>query len=97
MSLVRMYTMIASDGQADALAAALGDLGRKVRPIDGCLGVELLEDDARAGRFTFLERWSSLEAHKAGGRLLGREAFAPVMAVLASPPEAAWTRSHLML
>lgn len=88
-SYVRLYRMTARDADGGALRAALEALAAKVRPIEGCEGAELLQDADRADHFVLLERWTSAAAHKAGGKLLGKEAFAPVMAVLATPPEAA--------
>ncbi len=96
MSFVRSYLMIAKPGDEPALAAALERLAGKVRPIEGCTGVELYQDIDKPERFTFLERWTSIDAHKAGGKLLGKEAFAPIMAALAAPPEAASIAPRLM-
>ncbi len=95
MSIVRHYLMVAKPGEEDTLSDALGALAAKVRPIDGCEGVELYKDADKGERFTFIERWASIEAHKAGGKLLGKEAFAPIMAALACPPEAAYLEPRL--
>jgi heme oxygenase (mycobilin-producing) len=46
-------------------------------------------DANRPERFTFLERWNTVEAQRAGGKTEGKDAFTPVMAALAVPPEAA--------
>lgn len=85
---VRLYRMTARDAEGPVLRAALETLAAAVRQLDGCKGTELLHDCDKAGEFVLLERWTSQEAHRAGGRLLGKETFAPVMAVLAQPPEA---------
>jgi quinol monooxygenase YgiN len=89
MTYVRYYRMTARDGQGTALRAALETLLAKVEPLAGCQGVELLNDADKADIYVLLERWTSGEAHKEGGRMLGKEAFAPIMAVLSSPPESA--------
>ena len=89
MSFVRLYRMTARSGEEQALSDALGALAGKVRALEGNAGVELYRDMANPPCFTFLERWASAAAHEAGGRLLGKEAFAPIMALLAAPPEAA--------
>ena len=65
---------------------ALTSLTHKVRSLPGCAGVELQKDLADSSRFTFIERWVSLDAQKAGGALLGRDAFAAVMAAMATAP-----------
>lgn len=84
----RLYRMTARDGQGAALRAALEDLAGKVCPIDGCQGIELLEDADKTGTFVLIERWASAEVHRTGSAALGKDAFAPVIAVLAEPPEA---------
>lgn len=89
MAHVRYYCMTARDGEEQVLRGALEALSDKVKVIAGCQGTELLVDADKPGRFVFLERWASADAHKDGGKLLGKEAFAPVMAALSGPPEAA--------
>jgi quinol monooxygenase YgiN len=88
MAYLKHYIMIAKAGQEMALAEALDALKAKVRPLDGCEDVLFLRDLDRPERFVFLERWSSAEAHKAGGAALGKGALAPVMAALGEPPQA---------
>ena len=88
MSYVRHYLMIAQDGAETALAEALKALQEKVLPLDGCEDVLLLRDLDKQGQFVFIERWVTADAHKAGGAVLGKAALAPVMAVLAQPPQA---------
>jgi heme oxygenase (mycobilin-producing) len=87
MPIVRHYVMTAREGEGPALQAALLDLAAKAAPLDGCDGCELYQDSEQADRFFFLERWQSPEQHKQGGETLGKDAFAPIMAVLAKPPE----------
>ena len=87
--------MIAKDGQGPALEAALRALAAKVAPQAGCAGTELYQDADNPERFTFLERWESVDAQKAGGKAVGKEAFAPIMAALASPPDGASLRPLL--
>jgi len=96
MAIVRHYVMIARPGEAAALSVALHALAAKVRPIAGCDGVELYQDAEKAERFTFIERWASVDAHQAGGKALGKQAFAPIMAALAGPPEAAYLEPRLI-
>ncbi|NJO32880.1 MAG: antibiotic biosynthesis monooxygenase [Rhodospirillales bacterium] len=89
MAFVRHYLMLARPDSADALKAALDVLRTKILPLPGCQGVELYQDMAAQERFHFLERWTSQDAHKAGGAALGKDAFSSVMAALAAPPESA--------
>lgn len=89
MTYVRYYRMTAREGQGAALRAALQALLAKVAPLDGCLRLELLHDADNADAYVLLEHWASAQAHKDGGKALGKDAFAPVMAVLSAPPEAA--------
>lgn len=87
MPVIRQYVMIAAQGREEAMCSALVELAGKVRPIDGCEGVELYQDPSKPTDFLFLERWTSVDQHKAGGRQLGKEALSAVMAAIAHPPE----------
>lgn len=89
MAIVRAYVMIAASDKIEALDQALRALAAKVAGCEGTGGTELYQDLGDPARFTFLERWASVEAQKAAGQALGKDAFAPIMAALASPPEAA--------
>ena len=90
MSIARLYRMTAPEGGGDALKAALEGLAAQVRPIPGCQGVELLQDVDALHCFTFIEKWDSVDAHKAGSTHLSKEALKPVMGALAGPPEGAY-------
>jgi quinol monooxygenase YgiN len=89
MAFVRSYLMIAKDDKMAELEEALRSLAAKITAQTGCIGTELYQDAAKPERFTFLERWESVDAQQAGGKAVGKEAFAPIMAALATPPEAA--------
>lgn len=90
MSIVRQYVMVAADGQADALLAALRALATAVEAIDGSEGVDLLRDIDTPARFVFVERWVSVDAHKAGAASLSKDLIGAVMAPLAAPLEGAY-------
>ncbi|MES2042238.1 MAG: antibiotic biosynthesis monooxygenase [Pseudomonadota bacterium] len=90
MTIARLYRMTAGDGQADALLRALTALAETVGVIPDCEGTEILQDRDQPELFLFIEKWVSVEAHKAGGALLPKEAMAPVMAALAGRPEGSY-------
>jgi quinol monooxygenase YgiN len=90
MTVARLYRMTAADGKEQALLEALTDLERVVRPLAGCVGVELLRDARKPGSFLFIEKWASIEAHKGASSTLPKETLGPVMATLAGPPEGAY-------
>lgn len=87
MAFVGVYVMIARPDQIEALEDGLRALAANVTACDGSEGAELYRDADAPARFTFLERWRSVDAQKAAGEALGKEAFAPIMAALAAPPE----------
>ena len=93
MTVLRHYIMKASEGRGADLRAALVALAAQVKPLAGCAAVELFADPRDADTFFFVEHWASLDAHKAAGAALGKEAFAPVMALLAGPPEGRYLES----
>lgn len=90
MGIVRQYLMIAKTGEGQALSEALRALAAQVRQLEGCEGIDLYRDVDKPDRFTFLEHWTSIEAHQAGGKVLGKAAFAPVSALLEAPPAGAY-------
>lgn len=87
MTILRHYVMTAAEGRGEDLHAALVALAAKVSPLPGSEGVELLADMRDTDSFVFIEHWTSVDAHKAAGNALGKEAFTPVMAILTRPPE----------
>lgn len=87
MNVARHYVMIAKIGCERLLAAEIKALAAKIRPLPGCLGVECFRDAVEPAHFIFLERWEDMDAQRAAGALLGREAFAPIMESLAARPD----------
>lgn len=87
MTVLRHYRMQAAAGRGHDLGAALTALATKVGAFGGCELVEMFADPNDPTTYVFVEHWRSLDDHQAAGRALGKEAFAPIMAVLAQPPE----------
>jgi quinol monooxygenase YgiN len=87
MTIARHYAMVAAEGRQEALKAALARLATAVGRLAGCEGVELSQDLDAPESFIFVERWTSVDAHKAAGSTLGREILGEVMAALAEPPK----------
>ena len=87
MTILRHYKMTAAEGRGGELRAALIELGAKVELLSGCEKVELFADMKDGATYVFVEHWRSVEDHKAAGQALGKDAFAPVGATLAAPPE----------
>lgn len=90
MTIARHYTMIAAPGKGEQLLGALQDLQRALVGINGFEGAELMRDTEDENRFVFIEKWTSVEAHKQGGEQLPKDAFAPVMGALGAKPEGAY-------
>ena len=90
MTVARVYRMIAAEGKGDALASALHGFAPVVSTMPGCLGAELLRDTAAPLRFLFIEKWESIEAHKAAGPLLPKGSLDGVMAAISGPPEGSY-------
>ncbi|RJF90887.1 putative quinol monooxygenase [Sphingomonas cavernae] len=90
MTVARHYVMHAAEGKDAVLETALRQLADAVRGIPGSEGVELLRDVGNERRFVFIERWETVDAHKAAGEHLPKDALAPVMGALDGPPEGAY-------
>jgi quinol monooxygenase YgiN len=90
MSIARHYRMQAAAGQGEAVLAALQGLAAALQAIPGFIGADLLRDLDDPDQFVFIEKWASVEAHKAGGPSLPKPVFAGLMAALAGKPQGAY-------
>lgn len=81
------YTLLAAEGRAEELQAALQALARALRSIGSCHGVALYRDQANPGRFIFREKWESIEAHDAGAADIDQATMAAVFGAVAGKPE----------
>jgi len=88
--IARYYRMVAARGREAELMQALTDLRRQVQSLEGSLNVDLFHDTKDPSIFIFIERWESIDAHKAAGSKLPKESLGRVMAVLAQPPEGSY-------
>jgi heme oxygenase (mycobilin-producing) len=93
VGVVRQYLMVAADGRAEELLGALRALSSAVEALPGSQGVDLLRDIDRPERFVFIERWVSMDAHKAGAGALPKALIGAVMAPLAMPLDGAYLAS----
>lgn len=90
MTVARLYIMHAKEGLDGAMEAALLGLADVVRPVPGCVGVELLRDMGNERRFIFIEKWESEEAHGSALANLPKGALDGVMAAIDGPPDGAY-------
>lgn len=90
MTVARVYRMIAAEGKGDALANALVSFAPVVSAMVGCHGAEVLRDTEAPLRFLFIEKWATIDAHKAAGALLPKGSLDGVMDALAGPPEGSY-------
>jgi len=88
MTVARLYIMHARESAE--MESALEALADAVRAVPGCEGVEMLRDLGNEKRFIFIEKWVSEEAHKDAGKVLPKEALAPLQAALDGPPDGAY-------
>ena len=86
MTIARFYRMQAKPDGGDALNAVLAALADAVRALPGSEGVELMRDTADGERFVFIEKWTSIEAHKAAAAGLPKPTLTAVMEALAGAP-----------
>jgi heme-degrading monooxygenase HmoA len=90
MTVARHYRMTAAEGKGEALVGALRALAAALKSIPGYEGSDLIRGVEDANQFVFIEKWASVEAHKAGGPLLPKEVLGGLMGNLAGPPEGAY-------
>jgi heme oxygenase (mycobilin-producing) len=90
MTVARHYLMHAAEGHDATLETALRNLATAVRALPGSEGVELMRDLGNERRFVFIEKWESVEAHKAAGAQLPKEILVAMRDVLDGPPDGAY-------
>jgi quinol monooxygenase YgiN len=90
MTIARVYTMHAKEGLSGEMEAALNRLIDGVTAIDGSHGAELLRDAGNDRRFILIEKWESIEAHKAGTEAFKKIDMSALMAAIDGPPDSAY-------
>ncbi|MET0239742.1 MAG: antibiotic biosynthesis monooxygenase family protein [Sphingobium sp.] len=87
MSIAQTYILIAAEDKVDEAKEVLERMAAAVRPLPGCEGVTILQDDKRPARFIFIETFADAEAHKASAASMPKEILSALMAVLAEKPD----------
>jgi len=90
MTVLRHYRMDAAEGKGAGLERALAVLVGALTNVPGFEGADAFCDVDEPGRFIFIEKWSSIEAHKQGAAFLPKDAFTSVMAAIAGKPDACY-------
>lgn len=90
MTIARVYTMHAKEGMSAEMETALNHLIDGVTAIDGSHGAELLRDAGNDRRFILIEKWESIEAHKAGAEAFKKVDMSALMAAIDGPPDSAY-------
>ena len=90
MTVARHYIMHAKAGEAAALQTALENLAVAVRALTGSEGVEMLRDIGNEERFVFIEKWDSVDSHKAAGGALPKGMIEKIGALLDGPPDGSY-------
>ena len=90
MTIARHYVMTAPADRADALEAALGNLAGALKQVPGFEGADILQDTKTPTRFILIEKWESIDAHKAAGQHLPPDALEELQSCLAGRPEGAY-------
>ena len=89
----------AKPGQRENVLAAARANIPAVLAEDGCIeyapaidaeGLGSFQTKVGPDAFVFIEKWTSVEAHKNAGSQIPKDVFAPVMATLDGPPEGAY-------
>jgi heme oxygenase (mycobilin-producing) len=90
MAVTRIYRFDAAEGEAARLADTLRALAANTRGLEGCQGVELYADSDDAKRVVMIERWDSVDAHKAGAATRVDHVVTDIVALLAGNPDGAY-------
>ena len=87
MSIIKCYSLDASDGTETALQEILSRLAAHVEALEGCERVTLLRDVNEPGRFMFLETYVDASAYAASAANVPKSLLAEMMKMLRAKPE----------
>jgi len=90
MTIARLYIMHAKEGHDAALETALRNLAAAVVGFPGSEGTELMRDAGNERRFVFIEKWASIEDHKATQARFKELPMGPLMDALDGPPDGSY-------
>src|SRR3546814_20819100 len=91
MTVARIYLMHAKDGLSAELEQELREVAELLSAnIENSRGVEILRDVDDERRFMFIERWDSVEAHKAGAEAFLKLGIIKSLSALDRSPEGSY-------
>ena len=95
MSVVVIVHFEAVQGQAAQALQVLKGSQEHCLTVEGCEGFEVLQSQRDEHRFTFIERWASVEQHKALlSEIMGSDTFEENMKAFQSGPDIAYYSSR---
>ena len=93
MSITRINTFQAQEGQGNALRDLIGSFVPVIEASEGCLSCRLLQNQNDPAQIVVIEVWESTEAHQASMKNIPPGALEAAMKLLAAPPKGAYYRS----
>jgi quinol monooxygenase YgiN len=87
VTFAKQLVMQAAAGRSSVLESALRVVADAIRTLPGCVGVDVMRDVDREGRFILVEKWVSSDAQKAAVGSLPAEILTPVRDSFDHPPE----------
>lgn len=90
MTIARTYILHAKEGQDAVLETELRNLAAAVGAFPGSKGTELLRDAGNERRFILIEKWDSVDAHKATQEQFKALQLKPMMEALDGPPDSSY-------
>jgi quinol monooxygenase YgiN len=89
MSIKRINTFEAKDGEAEKLYAFLKSFVPVIEGSQGCESCQVLRSEQRPNQFQVIEVWTSEEAHKQSLKNIPAD-FALIKPMLAKPPHGSY-------
>ncbi|MEX0300227.1 MAG: putative quinol monooxygenase [Kordiimonas sp.] len=90
MAIIRINNFEAKVGDGDALFEKIKALVPMISEFEGCTSCQAVRGQENTNQIVIIEGWETIEAHKASLASVPPETFAPVMALLAGPPDGAY-------
>ena len=88
MSITRINTFQAQEGQGDALRDLIGSFVSMIEASEGCLSCQLLQNQDDPAQIVVIEQWESADAHQASMKNIPPEALQAAMKPACETPNA---------
>lgn len=90
MNITRVNEFQAAEGKSDELFEFLKSLIPYISSSEGCTSCEVLRNSEHPDIFIVIEKWASIESHKASVENFPKEQMQDAMSLFGAPPKGSY-------